>query len=152
MMSFLRSTIGVLAIAGFGTAVTLLMIVEWQRIRDRELGLVSIFHRTRRIVTGLLMLILLGLCFYGWWFLPGHISVEVADLYLKLVFTVFGLIVLSLLWDCVSVYRNMNSFFDRLNQLNREVIERETEEPSAEETGDTGREEVQGDQISRSGD
>lgn len=116
MFFLLRSVIGILAIVGFGTAITLLMLVEWKRIRSNRPGFVPLFHRIRRIVTGLLMIVLLGLCFYGWWFMKESVTIHAAQIYLKTVFTILSIIFLSLLWDCVAVYQSMDSFFDRMTQ------------------------------------
>ena len=121
--NFLRTVVGITAIVGFLLAIVLLMRQEWRRIRDRKFGFVPMFHRIRRLVTGGLMVILLGFCFYGWWFLGDSISLSTAEVYLKSVFSLLVVILASLVWDGISVYQSMDSFFNRVNRSNQQLIE-----------------------------
>lgn len=119
----LRTMVGVTAIGGFLLAIVYLMRHEWRSIRDRQLGFVPMFHRIRRLVTGGLMVVLLGFCFYGWWFLGDSISLSTAEVYLKSVFSLLVVILASLVWDGISVYQSMDSFFDRVNRSNQQLIQ-----------------------------
>lgn len=138
MLTVIRSIIGFGVILGLLTAVVLLMVVEWRRIRRRDQGLVPLIHRIRRVMTGVLMILLLGLCFYGWWFLPEEPTVEFADVFLRAVFSLLVLILFSLVWDVIVVYRSMDSLLDRINQTNLERLGRDLENLSGEEFKETG--------------
>lgn len=92
-----RTLVGIITLGGFLTATTLLIIVEWNKIRKRYKRFVSMFHRIRRILTGLHMIILLGSYFYGWRFLSDTLTIDQASFYMKMVATLFGMIILSLL-------------------------------------------------------
>lgn len=118
LLDLLRSIVGIFSLIGFAFAVVWLIVFEWNRIRLRKPGFVPLFHRVRRIITGLLMIVLLGLSFYGWWFLDGDLTIQSAEVFLKAIFSLLAIIFLSLLWDCVVVYRSLDSFFDRVNKTN----------------------------------
>ncbi|MFB6356003.1 MAG: hypothetical protein ABEJ65_05765 [bacterium] len=118
-----RFFVGITALLGLTTAIVLMMIVEWKKIVKDKNFLVSTGQRIRRIVTGVLLIVVLGLCLYGWVINENQLTITGARFYIGTLTVVMLVVSGLIIWDLLCSISRIREALSREIEYNVSTIE-----------------------------